>query len=182
MLKTVLIVAAGSLVGSVAQADNFNSAVLLGTDGASYNLQSMDTPTTGGYDYFYNLYFQGGGPAGLNSFTVNALDTTGFLNVLNPANWNTGGIVVGGYTWSYTLSIPPSDASSVLSFELFSPDGPGTGTAFAEDSVQFSDTGVNNVTVPTPPTPPSVPDSGLTVGLLGGAFLGLSVLRRKLGF
>jgi hypothetical protein len=92
--------------------------------------------------------------------------------------------------WSWVTGIPaPGAVPSVVPWTvggLFAPgepNGDSEGLAINRySSYLFNDEGgyVGGYIMETGPLPTGVPDSGVTLGLLGGACLGLQTLRRKL--
>jgi len=121
------------------------------------------------YDYGAGY---GNTPFGVASGTINTLHTAG-------ASWLFGALAIGASTAPLTA---PSSllTSSVLWFA--SPLPPTLSDAEASGGSPSSPfASGDQVAVPNPGPPPPVPDGGMTLSMLGFAFMGVEGLRRKLG-
>jgi hypothetical protein len=139
----------------------------------------------GDYEYIYNL------PAmtattppvaiSIDVFSV-YLNGTQLIEAISGNNSWTGMENLTDVSWTHKTG----DVSGDETLTFVSPDAPTWGTASAQDSYQWTDAGNgldNGVVVPNFTDPGSpVPDGGLTVALLGGSFLVLGLIRRKLKF
>ena len=152
------------------------STTLYGTPG-HFTVSSTATLQTGGtynndykYDYQFNAVPGGQGLISLTVYFYNLGNvdlTTGY------GGGSTGGYLNGGVNWTF-------NNPGILSGEVwfYSPISPGFGGITAQDGGTWNSGSGNapayGIVVP------GVPDGGLTVALLGGALVGLQVLRRKL--
>jgi hypothetical protein len=149
------------------------------------------TAMTAPYTYSYALT-QLAGSGGIDAFTVFSLGNPFSADGITPGSIEVNGVstptstwsagVNGGHlSWSVNLN-PVVDQSLPITFSYVAPGAPAQGYTGATDGGTYQPSTLlsNEVYVPTLPPPP-VPDGGLTATLLGGAFLGLGALRRKIG-
>jgi hypothetical protein len=183
LLKTVLIACGAALTASVAQAVPNLSDVLTSPSGtpSTFTVVSSVSAGSGIYtgDYQYTYTISASAPLA-NNFTVEDVYAAPISGSILVDGVTTTGGFTGGYNpvvdnvnWSQSGSGVASLDS--LSFTFDSPLPPTIGSAVADDGSSWNDNGSTGVYVP------NTPDGGMTMTLLGGAFLGLSALRRKLG-
>jgi hypothetical protein len=171
ILKTVAITAAAILATSAAQAVTDTGVITGGS--SAITVDSTATFSGGLWTYTYDLVLVGTqSSSGLLSFTVHdpyAGSLAGATVTGNPGTF-TGGVGATEVVWN------DSDLVDYIlgGYSFTSPYAPATGTASGNDNTGYTETS-GSVLVP------NTPDGGLTASLLGGALLGLGVIRRKIG-
>jgi hypothetical protein len=190
LLKTLLTTAGLALAANVAQANPYvliatTDDVLTGGHGATpksfivtSDVYSDGTPGPSEYKYTYEATVPL--PNLLGTPAVNEFSVFDIGNVASSISNPTG--FTGAYDGATTVNWVTASQSTLLSlknvtFDLESALPPTLGSAGAQDGSSWGDGASGGVYVPGG----AVPDGGLTVTLLGGAFVALGALRRKIG-
>jgi len=174
MKKYLGIIAAIAAIGLCLNAQANNITVNLSYGGGG-TLQVVSlTPTQSGSQWTYTYQLTASGAALFDAFDVNFAFSSVSQVIGTPSGGNTAPVITpgspGDVRWNW--SSEQSSASGMEAVSFVSTIPPGYGSVIALDGGGYPV--VNGVNAP------NVPDGGLTVALLGGALVGLQMLRRKL--
>jgi len=172
--------AKASVIGSIAYADVGSASVDSGDILTATSFTTGLFALTVGHNDLSTVPFQIIGPVtfspgtpGSLSFSSPTFGTFTSTSILvssvdpTPGQQAISFNIYGDYTSGSSVVTPVSNVLTLLTEIGSQTGGPGS---------SISDSG----TLAFPAVPPSVPDGGLTIGLLGGALAGLGALRRKL--
>jgi len=204
--KTILAVSACLLAGlefqtsanaTLAQAADYSTTLYnQSTAGLTATLNSeylgagpgVNGTTVPAGDYQYVYWWSGvnesGTPPGLASLSVyysaGVSTVAGSIGGTTFGWTTTGGVLTGdtlGITSANWTFSPLTDGAAVY---FDSPDQPTLGYGSGQDGGLWGANPSGNAYGVVVPALPNVPDGGYSLSLLGGAFLGMGVLRRKL--